>query len=518
MTAVLDGRSAELQDNMDENSEAAGAKAADSYMQILKSTIVMGGSSVVNVAFSVIRNKAVAVMLGPDGVGLMGLYNTITDTVQTLAGMGVQASGVRQVAEAVGSGDADRIGRMVTVLRRVSLVLGIVGMGLLAAFSLPIAQFTFGDHTHAVALALLSVSVFLRLVSGGQTALIHGLRRISDLAWISMLGAFASTVICIPLIYFFREEGIVPSLIGIAIATLATSWWYSRKIQIPAAEASLKEMGQETGALLKLGFAFMASAFLTVAAAYAIRIIILRLGGIEAAGLYQAAWALGGLYAGFILQAMGTDFYPRLTAVSSIDSECNRLVNEQAQISILLAGPGLIATLTLAPVLMTVFYSSEFQAAVELLRWICLGMMLRIVSWPMGFIILAKGAQKILFWTEVAATVVHVGLAWLLVELFGLAGAGAAFTGLYVWHAMLTYVIVRRLSGFRWSGANLTIGLVFLAAAMAVFLACLVLSLPEAIAVGLLASLASGLWSLRRLLKLIPRERLPFGRLIPRWI
>lgn len=518
MTAVLDSRSADLQDEMEASSDAARTKAADSYTQILKSTIVMGGSSVVNVAFSAVRNKAVAVMLGPDGVGLMGLYNTITDTAQTLAGMGVQASGVRQVAEAVGSGDTDRISRMVTVLRRVSLVLGAVGMVLLAALSFPIAQFTFGDHTHAVALALLSVCVFLRLVSSGQTALIHGLRHISDLAWISMIGAFASTVICIPLIYFFREKGIVPSLIGVAVAALAASWWYSRKIQIPAAEASLKEMGQETAALLKLGFAFMASAFLTVGAAYAIRIIILRLGGVEAAGLYQAAWALGGLYAGFILQAMGTDFYPRLTAVATIDSECNRLVNEQAQISILLAGPGLIATLTLAPLLMTVFYSSEFQAAVELLRWICLGMMLRIVAWPMGFIILAKGAQRIFFWTEVAATVVHVGLAWLLVKLFGLTGAGAAFAGLYVWHGILTYVIVRQLSGFRWSASNLTIGVVFLTAAMAVFFTCRVLPLPEAIAVGLLASFVSGIWSLRMLLKLIPRERLPFGRLIPQWI
>ncbi len=93
----------------------------------------------------------------------------------------------------------------------------------------------------------------------------------------------------------------------------------------------------------------------------------------------------------------------------------------------LLAGPGLLGTLTLAPLMMSLFYSAEFHGAVDLLRWICLGMMLRIISWPMGFIVVAKRTQAIFFWTEVAAAVVHVGLAWLFVSLLGTQGAGMAF-------------------------------------------------------------------------------------------
>ncbi|HWK68777.1 MAG TPA: O-antigen translocase [Rhizobiaceae bacterium] len=489
-----------------------------SYAQILKSTAVIGGSSVVNIAFAAVRNKAIAILLGPDGVGLMGLFNTIADLAQTVAGLGVQASGVRQVAEAVGSGDEQRIARTGIVLGRVSLGLGALGALLLAALSLPVAQFTFGDHGHAAALVLLSLAVFLKLVSAGQTALLQGLRRISDLAWINVVGAVASTAISIPIIYVFGERGIVPSLVAVAAVTLATSWWYRRKVRMPKPVMSFRQTRRETSMLLKLGFAFMASAVLTAGAAYAIRLIVLRLGGFEAAGLYQAAWALGGLYAGFILQAMGTDFYPRLTAVCNDNRECNRLVNEQAQISLLLAGPGLLATLTAAPLLMVLFYSSAFHAAADLLRWICLGMMLRIASWPMGFIIVAKGAQKIFFWTEVAATVVHVGLAWLLVSLLGLTGAGIAFFGLYVWHTLLTYLIARYMSGFRWSSTNIGLGVTFLAASAVVFSVFYLLPLIEAVVLGAMVSVASGLYSLRMLLKLVPRESLPLGHLLPQWI
>ena len=92
----------------------------------------------------------------------------------------------------------------------------------------------------------------------------------------------------------------------------------------------------------------MASGFLMMGAAYVVRTMVLRMVGFEAAGFYSSAWTLGGLYVGFILQAMGADFYPRLTGVAKDNTEVNRLVNEQTQISLLLAGPGVMATITFA--------------------------------------------------------------------------------------------------------------------------------------------------------------------------
>lgn len=487
-------------------SNSTGSK---SYGQILKSTAVIGGSSIVNIGFAVVRNKGMAMLLGPEGVGLMGLYSSIADLAQTAGGLGVQASGVRQIAEAIGTGDEQRIARTTVVLRRVSFLLGLIGALLLATFSLPIALLTFDDRGHALGVALLGIVVFLRLVSAGQTSLIQGMRKIRSLASLTMLGAFFSVVIALPMVFAFGTEGIVPALVAMAIVSTLTSWWYSRQVKIAPVRLSRRDMIDETAALLRLGAVFMASGVLTSGAAYAVRTIVLRHDGIIAAGFYQAAWAIGGLYAGFILQAMGTDFYPRLTAVANDDAECNRLVNEQTQVSILLAGPGLLATLTFTPLVMTMFYTPEFHPAVNLLRWICLGMMLRIISWPVGFIVIAKGAQRIFFWTEVAATLVHVGLAWLFVSTLGPIGAGMAFLGLYVWHSVLIYVLVRRLSGFRWSTANLLLGSAFLLTAVVVFILCLVLPLWTATVTGGLITLAAGLSSLKLLLRLLPPDALP---------
>ena len=103
-----------------------------------------------------------------------------------------------------------------------------------------------------------------------------------------------------------------------------------------------------------------------------IRVIVRNDFGLAAAGLYQSAWTIGGLLVGFILQAMGSDFYPRLTGVAHDNLECNRLVNEQSHIGPLIAVPGVIATLTLAPLVVSTLYAKDFAAAVTPLRWICL--------------------------------------------------------------------------------------------------------------------------------------------------
>lgn len=479
------------------------------YGQILKSSALVGGSSVMNIALGIVRTKAMAVLLGPAGFGLFGLYGSIISLTQSIAGMGINSSGVRQIAAAVGSDDTERIALTTAVLRRTSIVLGVLGAGLLVAFSRQVSSLTFGSNQHAGAVCLLSIAVLFQLVSGGQGALIQGMRRIADLAKMGMLGALFGTFISIPVIYFFREKGVVPSLVGVAAMTIVASWWYSRKLHVQTPRVTASQVGHEIVALLKLGFAFMSSGLITIGVAYAVRITVLHKVGLAATGFYQSAWTLGGLYVGFILQAMAADFYPRLTASANDNTACNRLVNEQARVGLLLAGPGVIATLTFAPLVIALLYSTKFGAAVGILRWVCLGTTLQVITWPMGFIIVAKAKQAIFFFSELAWGIVSLGLAWICVTDFGLNGAGIAFFGSYIFHAILIYPIVRRLSGFRWSTANKQTGLLFLSLIAVVFCGFYVLPILWAASIGTAAVIVSGVYSIRVLLKLTSLHELP---------
>jgi PST family polysaccharide transporter len=290
---------------------------------------------------------------------------------------------------------------------------------------------------------------------------------------------------------------------------IVTSWWYSRKVRTQSPALTFSEVRHEAASLLKLGLTFLANALLLTGAAYAVRTIVVRDVGLEAAGFYSVAWALGGLYVELIFQAMAADFGPRLASVATDNTLINRLANEQAQVNLLLAGPGIIATVTFAPLVIPLLYSNKFAGAVEILRWMCLGTALRVITWPTGFILVAKNRQLIQFGECLALNVVNVGLAWVCVGHFGLNGAGMAFFGSYLFHGFLVYPIVRALIGFRWSAANRKTGAVFLCSIGFVFCSSYLLPPLWAAVLGGIATALSGLYSLHTLLNLLSTDRIP---------
>jgi PST family polysaccharide transporter len=291
--------------------------------------------------------------------------------------------------------------------------------------------------------------------------------------------------------------------------TILTSWWYARKIQVARVYLTWKEMTAETRALLRMGVVFMASGCMTMGMAVLVRAIITRKLGLDASGLYQSASVLGGVYMGYILTAMGADFYPRLSAVAKDNEECNRLVNEQVEVGLLVGGAGVLATLAFAPLVLQLFYSAKFGPAQDVLRWICMGMLLRVASWPMGYFLMAKGERKIYFWSELGSNLLYLGLIWLGVTQFGLTGAGIAFFVLYVFYTVGIYVIVRRLTGFRWSTANVRIALLLGPLVAAVFISQKILPPLAAGIFGATTAVIAGILSLRTLCALVPLQKLP---------
>lgn len=425
----------------------------NSYGQILKSSSIVGGAQAITLIIGMIRTKLVAVLLGPSGVGLVAFFHSATGLVGTVSGLGIAQSSVRQVAEAAGNGDPERIALTVLVLRRVCWLTGLLGWLLIAALSWPLSMWAFTTGERAWALALLGGSLFLAAISGGQTALLQGLRRIGDIAKLQIASALLGALVSVGLYAWLGERGIVPAILISAAVALLSSWWLSRKVPISSVELTWRQTATEARRFVSLGLAFMWAGLLTAGVGLATQSMISRKFGLDANGIYQAAWGLSGVFAGFILTAMGTDFYPRLTAVANINQEVNRQVNEQTEVGVLLALPGLLATLVFSPWVIRLFLTAKFLPAADLLPWFVLGICGRVICWPIGYILLAKGASRAFALTETLFNLCHVLLIWLGLQLFGLVGAAAAFVIMYASYTVAMLWVAGRLTGFRWSSS-----------------------------------------------------------------
>ena len=470
-----------------------------SYKQILRSSSIIGGASVIGILVGLLRTKVAAVVLGPGGVGLIGLLQALMATAATVSALGFGTVGTRQIAEAVGEDDA----AAVTAARR-ALFWGTLGLASLGAFVFwclrdMLAVRVLGNAQHGTAVGWLAIGVGLTVASGSQGALLNGLRRIGDMARISVSSALLSTIIGVISLWLWGERGVIVFVLAGPLASFVLGHWYvSRLSKIEGPHTPLPLLIEQWKILAQLGAAFMLAGSIMALGQLAVRVLIQQELGVEALGQFQAAWMISMTHIGFVLGAMSADYYPRLTAVIKNPTAANRLVNEQTEVALLLAGPVLIAMLGLAPWVIYLLYSREFTAAADVLRWQVLGDILKVASWPLGFVLLAAGAGRTFMLTELLAIAVFVALTWLGMPLLGIEASGIAFVGMYLAYLPLVFVLARVRTGFAWQPRVILQLVVLLSLAVAVFAAAH-WSQWLGLSISVLASVALSLQSLARL-------------------
>ena len=414
-----------------------------SYRQIMKATSLFGGVQVFNIVISIIRSKFVAVLLGPNGMGIMGLFSATIGMISSLTNFGLGTSAVKDIATAFGTNDKKRISIIVNVMRRIVWVTGLLGLLTTLILSPWLSQITFANKDYTLAFVWLSITLLLNQLSSGQLVLLQGMRKLNYLAKANLSGSFIGLFVTLPLYYMWGIDGIVPGIIGTSLLSLLMSWYFSGKIKIEKITVSPSEIIAEGKNMLSLGFMINLSILLSVAASYLVRIFISRTGGVDEVGLYNAGFVIINTYVSLVFNAMGTDYFPRLSTVAHDNKLCKQAINQQAEIALLILSPILIVFLVFIKWIVILLYSKQFVAVTDMLYWSAIGMFFKATSWSIAFIFLAKGSSKIFFWTELIANIIILGFNILGYYWGGLTGLGISFAVYFLLYLILVYLISR---------------------------------------------------------------------------
>ncbi len=471
---------------------------------LIQSMLVIGSAQAVNILISIVRMKVLAVLIGPSGIGLLSIYNNLQGMVQQTAGLGMGSSGVRELASS--RAEEATLSRVRRVLFASHLVQGTLAMLAVWLLRVPIASWLFGDAARATEVGLIGIAILLALLGAAQTALLQGMRRIAYLGRVTVIGAFVGTLVGLAAVWLQGESGLIWFILVQPVATVLIALHYTRLLPKPtAARLSLVAIWDVWKSMAKLGFAFMLGGLATTATLLLVRGRISQELGLDAAGHFAAAWGIAMTYLGFLLGAMGTDYYPRLTEVIRNRVATVRLMNDQAQLSLAIGGPILLLLIGLAPWVITLLYSADFGPAVTLLQWQTVGNVFKLASWALGFSIVASAHGKTFLLVQVNFNILFLVMLWPTLASFGIQAAGPAFLIAYFLHFCLLNILVRRIHGFRWQALSLS--LMILHAGLAVALLALALLAPLAAAViSPLLAAATGLFGLRVVLVKIGSE------------
>lgn len=472
---------------------------SSSYKTILRSSSIMGAASVINILSGLVRVKAIAVLLGPAGVGLFGIYQNLISTAATISALGFGTVGTRQIAAAQASGSTSDIAAARRALFWGTLMLAVLGTAAFFLLRDRIATSVLADPVRGGEVGWLALGVALSVMAGSQTALLNGLRRVGDLARIQVASGLVGAVLGVGALLLWRDGGLLVLILIGPMTSFVLGHWYVNKLgPIKTGPTPLRKLAGQWRVMVQLGTPFMLAALVTGLGLLAVRTLVQRDLGLDQLGQFQAAWSIGMVYLTFVLTAMATDYYPRLSGCIDDKPAACRLVNEQTEVALLLAGPMLIALLALAPWVIQLLYTAEFAPAVEILRWQLLGDILKVLSFPLGFVLLACGAGKTFVFTESSAIAVFVtGVAFGL-PYFGVLATGVAFLAMYIVYLPLVFWVSRKRIGFAWTRA-VKIQAAVLTIAVALVAGLGHVSDMASAAVGLILAAALGLYSLTRI-------------------
>lgn len=445
------------------------SKAHSATGRILKYTGIFGGVQGVYVLLAVLRSKITAELLSTRGIGLINNYNRAVDFIGSATNLGLAFSAVQHISRLNARGNERSITHYVCLVRSWILLAALAGMALTALASPLWSYLYFENFDYVPNFLLLAPLVGVITLSGGEMAVLKGMRRLKSLALISTLGAFVTLLVTTFSYVCAGTNGIVPALLvcGVSVFVLQlcsahravpyvvrlTSWRFLRRGRV----------------MVRLGMAYAVANLIAFGAQSAIHWFIMRhpecaglspsLGGSEALGIYGAGFALTMTYSRLIFMSLDAEYYPRLSAAAQNVELQNYAVNRQIDVLVLLISPFLLLLALVLPFLVRLLYTEEFLPAVPLVMGALCCLFFKAVSTPVAYLSLAHARSRIYLWVETCYSVAFVASVSLGYYRFGFFGAGLGFTFSYAFYGLVAWWVYRRRFFFAFEATTLRHGL-----------------------------------------------------------
>ncbi len=466
--------------------------------RVLRAAMVMGASSLVTIAVGVARNKVVALTLGPEGLGTLGLIGTALLVLTTIFSLGMGQSGVQNISSTNAKNPA------LVPTHAQALLLGTFCLGVLAAiciaiFQQPLARFVLRDPKANHLIVWLAVAVFASVALSGQRAYLNGMGQLRVLAQSSAFGSFLGGCVAVLAVLLFKRDGIGLAVAAVPLGIWLTSLVLGSWLTQPIGAINWNALLEPAKTMIRLGVAVSGAILVTTVTQFFVRAWLERTLGLAEAGKFQAAWDVSSAYMGFVLGALAAEYYPRISGAVNDTVALNKAVNEELELVLLIGVPAILLTMLLAPQLIQFLYAQEFAPATMILRWQLAGDVGKIGVWTIGFLLLARTARRRFFLAELAWNLVYAFLIVVFVPHFGIAVSGWAYLIAYVTNLALCLRLAWFEVGFKLSSrAKQALGLG--TAATLVSLGALEFGGAFGWWVGLvifMVSLIFGLWTLR---------------------
>ena len=367
--------------------------------------------------------KIIAIYLGPEGFGRLGHFMSMIAILGVLAGGGILNGIVKYVAEYKGT--PNRLHPFLSNALAYTLIFSTLLFIVISLSAKQLSLILFdGEEFTQLIIYLGLIQYFYGLVSFCNGT-INGLRETTKFAKIIIVG----TLIGLPTSYFliitYGFSGAVLGLAAVNACLLLPAIFELHKLEF-FKKIKLSLNKQDTLRLSKFSAMQMFSlATLPLAEMY-IRSLIIDNAGWHEAGLWQSLMRLSSVYVGFFTTFLAAYYMPTLSAIldkNQIFKYVTKYIVTIGSIFILIA----VMVYTFREFVLSVIFSKEFTIPAEYVWFQLIGDLFKIMSYVIGFLIVAKAKTKLYIMGELAQTAFYLGVATFLIKVGGVSKVFPAY-------------------------------------------------------------------------------------------
>jgi antigen flippase len=412
-------------------------------MSFARAGMTLGLSTAVRLAVGLAAIKLVVLLTGASGLGQFGVLMSALTVLSAVAGGGVTNGIVTRIAQARPLGQP------------VGAVLGTaVSIGLAWSLLLALALLAAPERAAAMLLDDPGRAWLMRWLALGQlgmsfAALIGGYlsgRRL--IAQFSLLSIVASVIGMAGVAVGAWSHGVDGALLGLiwlnGCSGLVMAAWASITLPRQALRDFVPRWSPpEARRLLKYSMMLTVSALTLPLTQLFLQQLLYSNAGWAGVGYWQAAATYSDTALQFLTVVLATYYLPRLSEANG-DGKMLEVMREAFRYALPVLALFAVLSIALAEPLILLLYSEALLPAGPLMPWQVLGAVLKMLSYVIGYLVVAKGSAGLYIAAEIlqSATLALAGAA--LIPRFGAEGASMAYSLTYALYLCACIIGLRR--------------------------------------------------------------------------
>lgn len=389
----------------------------------------------------IIGNKINSVFLGPAGYALIGQMSNYNTIIGTLANLGMGNGIVKYISEYYDNNEERK--KIVETYIFATLTSSSILCVLSVSLSFYISEFLFQDSSYWFIIALSGVFLIFGAFGSLITNLLNGLKQFKRLITTGIIATALNLIVSIPLIMFFNVKGALLSVFIVFPITTYINFQYLKRTGFEYKILRPKLHKDSWIKLRKYTAMALTSMILLPLSQLILRNYIIAQLSVEAAGFWQAITKFSNLYLSVILASISLYYVPRLSEIKD-KTELRKEILAAYAILLPITAIMSITFFFAKDLIIDLVYAPSFRPMRELFAFQLLGDFLRVMSYILAHLFIAKAIGKKFIFSEIIFTFSYLVLSVFFVNQYGVVGMTYAYALNFFLYNIFIYFTFRK--------------------------------------------------------------------------